>query len=331
MKPADPARRAFCWTCATLLAAPALPSMADTYPSKPVRVIVGMPPGGATDVLARILAEKMAPALGQPLVVDNKPGAGGILGTDALAKAAPDGYTLSLILSGAVLGNQFVYSKLPYNPSTEISYVYQAVDAAVVLVADARLPFRTAKEFADHIQANPGKLKYGSYSTGSYGHVAMAYLDERLKSRMTHVPYKGEPPLLQDMLGGHVDVAFGSVANTQPHVQSGKLRYLGVTGPRRMSALPDVPTLVEQGLDDAPFRLFGWAGFIAPAGTPKPVVDRLAAEASKALQDPEVQKRVRGLGFEPVTDSTPEKTQQRYLADLPVWKQLIEVSGAKVQ
>ncbi len=314
-----------------LAALAALPAAADPWPAKPIRVIVGMPPGGATDVLARILAEKMAPALGQPMVVDNRPGAGAIIGTDALAKSPPDGYTVSVILSGAVLGNQFVYSKLPYNPSTDIAYVYQAVDAAVVLVADAKHPFRTARQFADQAQAQPGKLKYGSYSTGSYGHVAMAYLDERLKSGMTHVAYKGEPPLLQDMLGGHIDVAFGSVANTQPHVQSGRLRYLGVTGPRRMSALPDVPTLVEQGLDDAPFRLFGWAGLIAPAGTPKPIVDRLAAEMGKALQDPEVQKRIRGLGFEPVLDSSPEKTTARYQADLPVWKQLIEVSGAKVQ
>ncbi|MFC4339900.1 Bug family tripartite tricarboxylate transporter substrate binding protein [Cupriavidus numazuensis] len=149
-------------------------------------MIVGMAPGGATDVLARILAEKMGPALGQPMVVENRPGAGAIIGTAALAKSAPDGYTISVILSNAVISNQFVYSKLPYNPDTEIAFVYQLVDAAVVLVADARQPYRTAKEFASYAQANPGKITYGSYSTGSYGHVAMSCLDERLKSRMTH-------------------------------------------------------------------------------------------------------------------------------------------------
>lgn len=159
---------------------------ADAYPTRPVRVIVGMAPGGATDVLARILAEKMGPALGQPMVVENRPGAGAIIGTAALAKSAPDGYTISVILSNAVISNQFVYSKLPYNPDTEIAFVYQLVDAAVVLVADARQPYRTAKEFASYAQANPGKITYGSYSTGSYGHVAMSCLDERLKSRMTH-------------------------------------------------------------------------------------------------------------------------------------------------
>lgn len=312
-----------------LLAAPTAHA-ADTYPSRPIRIIVGMAPGGATDVLARTLAQKMAPSLGQPIVVENRPGAGAIIGTDALAKSAPDGYTISVILSNAIISNQFIYSKLPYNPDKDIALVYQLVDAAVVMVADARQPYRTASEFASYAKANPGKVTYGSYSTGSYGHVAMAYMDERLKSRMTHLPYKGEAPMLQDMLGGNVDVAFGSVANTAPHVKSGKLRYLGVSGPTRMSALPDVPTLTEQGLDDAPFKLFGWIGMIAPAGTPRPIIDRLAGEVSKAMKAPDVQERVRGMGFEPVVDSTPEKTLNRYRQDLPVWKSLVELSGAKL-
>ena len=317
--------------CAALLSLlAALPAAAaDPYPSKPIRVIVGMPAGGATDVLARTLAEKMAPALGQPMVVDNRPGAGAIVGTNALAKSPPDGYTISVLLSSAVTANQFVYSKLPYNPNTDIAFVYQLVDAATVLVADAAQPYRTAKELAAYAQAHPGKVSYGSFGTGSYGHVAMAYMDERIKGKMAHVAYKGEGPMLQDLLGGRVGVAFASVTGTVQHVKSGRLRYLGVSGPKRMSALPDVPTLAEQGLDDAPFKLFGWLGMVAPAGTPKPVIDRLAAEVSKAMKDPEVQDRVRALGFEPVVDSSPEKTLARYQQDLPMWKQLIELSGAK--
>lgn len=330
--PSSHVLHAFAMTVAGVLALAAAQTAiaADNYPTKPVRVIVGMPPGGATDVLARILAEKMAPALGQPMVVENRPGAGAIIGTDALAKSPADGYTVSVILSNAVVGNQFVYSKLPYDPNTDIAFIYQLVDAAVVLAATAEQPYRSAKEFADYAQANPDKVVYGSYSTGSYGHVAMAYMDDRLKSRMTHVAYKGESPMLQDMLGGRVDVAFGSAANMTPHVQSGRLRFLGVTGPQRMTALPDLPTLAEQGLTDEPFKLFGWAALVAPAGTPKPIVDRLAAEASKALQDPTVQERVRALGFEPVADSSPEKLQTRYQQDLPLWKELVEISGAKI-
>lgn len=319
---------------AGLLAAVTVPSAsaAETgYPGKPVRMIVGMPPGGATDVLARMLAEKLAPALGQPVLVENRPGAGAIIGTDALAKAPADGYTLSVILSNAVLANQFLYRKLPYDPGRDIAYVYQLVDAAVVLAATPDQPYRTAAEFAAYAQANPGKVTYGSYSPGSYGHVAMAYLDGRLGSGMTHVGYKGEAPMLQDMLGGRVDVAFGSASNMGPHVQSGRLRFLGVTGPRRMTALPDVPTLVEQGLKDPPFELFGWVGLIAPAGTPHPIQDRLAREVGKAMADPDLQQRIRGLGFEPVAHSSPQQARARYDADVPVWRTLVEASGAKIE
>lgn len=329
-----PRKRALCAWLTSALAALIVPQAAvadENYPTKPIRVIVGMAPGGATDVLARILAEKMGPSLGQPMVVENRPGAGSIIGTDALAKSPADGYTLSVLLSNAVIGNQFLYSQLPYNPNTDVTLVYQLVDAATVLAVSSDQPYRSAKEFADFAQGNPDQVIYGSFSPGSYGHVAMAYLDERLQSKMTHVGYKGESAMVQDMLGGRIHVGFGSVANMNPHVESGRLHYLGVSGPKRMAALPDVPTLAEQGLNDEPFKLFGWLALVAPAGTPKPIIDRLAAETSKALQAPGVQDRVRALGFEPVLDSTPEKLQARYAHDLPIWKSLIERSGAKIQ
>lgn len=304
---------------------------ASTYPNRPVRLIVGMPPGGATDIMARVIGEKLGATLGQPFVVDNRPGAGGIIGTEAVAKAAPDGHTISLILSGAVIANQFVYSKLPYNPDKDFSYIAQVMEGVVVLTADAKAPYNNAKEFAAYAKANPGKVSYGSYSTGSYGHVVMAYMDKQLGADMTHVAYKGEAPMIQGMLGGEAQLGFGSVMNMGPHVQAGKFKYLGVSGPTRMAALPNVPTLAEQGLTDAPYRISGWAGFIAPAATPKPIIDKLAAAIHTAMADPAIQKRIRDMGFEPTLDSSPAKNMARYKHDVPIWKNLVEIAGAKIQ
>ena len=303
---------------------------AANYPNRAVKLIVGMPPGGATDIMARIIGEKLSQSMGQSFVVDNRAGAGGIIGTDAVAKAQPDGYTISLILSGAAISNQFVYNKLPYDPNKDLAYVAQIMEGVVVLTADAKAPYNNVREFVSYAKANPGKVSYGSYSTGSYGHVMMAYLDKQLNSGMTHVAYKGEAPMIQGMLGGEANLAFGSVMNMGPHVQSGKFKYLGVSGPKRMSALPNVPTLAEQGLSDPTYKISGWAGFIAPAATPKPILDKLSAEINKAMADPGVQKRIRDMGFEPTTDSTLASTLARYKHDVPVWKKLVEVSGAKI-
>ena len=303
---------------------------AANYPNRAVKLIVGMPPGGATDIMARIIGEKLSQSMGQSFVVDNRAGAGGIIGTDAVAKAPPDGYTISLILSGAAISNQFVYNKLPYDPNKDLAYVAQIMEGVVVLTADAKAPYNNVREFVSYAKANPNKVSYGSYSTGSYGHVMMAYLDKQLNSGMTHVAYKGEAPMIQGMLGGEANLAFGSVMNMGPHVQAGKFKYLGVSGPKRMSALPNVPTLAEQGLSDPTYKISGWAGFIAPAATPKPILDKLSAEINKAMADPGVQKRIRDMGFEPTTDSTLASTLARYKHDVPVWKKLVEVSGAKI-
>ena len=308
----------------------ALAQDAAGYPNRPVKLIVGMPPGGATDIMARIIGEKLSQSMGQSFVVDNRAGAGGIIGTDAVAKAAPDGYTISLILSGAVISNQFVYSKLPYDPNTDLAYIAQVMEGVVVLTADAKAPYKDVREFVAYAKANPNKVAYGSYSPGSYGHVMMAYLDKQLNSQMTHVAYKGEAPMIQGMLGGEANLGFGSVMNMGPHVQAGKFKYLGVSGPKRMSALPNVPTLAEQGLSDPTYKMSGWAGFVAPAATPKPIIDKLSAEINKAMADPAVQKRIRDMGFEPTTDSTPASTLARYKHDLPIWKNLVSVSGAKI-
>ena len=302
---------------------------AADYPNRPVKVIVGWAAGGATDVIARVLAEKLTKSMGQPFVIDSKPGAGGILGADALAKSPADGYTISVLLSATLTANQFVYNKLPYNPDKDFALVTHLTNGAVVLAARPDTPYNSAREFADYIKAKPGKVTYGSYGTGSFGHVIMAYINDMQKGEMTHVAYKGETPLLQDLLGGSVELALVSVANSEPHVKSGKLKYLGVTGPKRLQALPNVPTLAEQGLNETPLKMVGWTGIAAPAGTPKPIIDKLVVEIHKALKDPAVQARIMGFGNEVVTNGTPEEALARYKADVPIWKKLVELSGAK--
>ncbi|ARU05227.1 hypothetical protein CCO03_11530 [Comamonas serinivorans] len=309
--------------------APAPAQDAASYPNRPVKVIVGWAAGGATDVIARVLSEKWSKSMGQSFVVDNKPGAGGIMGADALAKSPPDGYTISVFLSATLTANQFVYNKLPYNPDKDFALITHLTNGAVVLAARPETPYATAREFADYIKAHPGKVKYGSYGTGSFGHVIMAYIDEMQRGQMTHVPYKGETPLLQDLVGGSVELALVSVANSEQHVKAGKLKYLGVTGPKRLQALPNVPTLAEQGLDEVPLKMVGWTGIAAPAGTPKPIIDKLVAETHKALQDPAVQARIMGFGNEVVTNGTPAEALARYKADVPIWKKLVDLSGAR--
>ena len=324
-------RRAACVTVAALLAAvPALSVANDGYPNKPIRVVVAVPPGGATDALARIMVESMSKSIGQPMVVDNKPGAGGIIGTDAVAKAAPDGYTITLAMSNAILTNQFLYTKLPYNPNKDLSFIAKIADGPLVMAVSTKLPVKNATELVAYAKANVGKLSYGSYGAGSYAHLAPNYMSERTKTEMTHVAYKGEAPMLQDLLTGRIDFAFGSVIGMKQHVESGKLRFIGVTSSERMPALPNVPSLFEQGLKDEPYRTFGWLGFIAPAGTPKAIVDKLAAETRKAVQDPVVRERIQGIGFIPVADSTPEKFLADYKRDLPTWKRMAEISGVKL-
>ena len=196
------------------------------YPNKPIKVVVPFAPGGATDVLARVLAEKMAVGLGQPMVIDNKPGAAGIIGTDAVAKAAPDGYTLLLGLSNSMLTNQFLYTKLPYSPEKDIAPIYQIAIAPLVLVAHPSVTASTGPELLKYVVANKGKVAYGSYGTGAYPHLAGAYMSLTQNADMSHVAYRGEAPMVQDLLGGQIQIAFASALQAKPHIEAGKLKAL---------------------------------------------------------------------------------------------------------
>ena len=304
-------------------------AFAQAYPSKPIKVIVPFAAGGATDVLARVLAEKMAVGLGQPIVIDNKPGAAGIIGTDAVAKAAPDGYTLLLGLSNSMLTNQFLYTKLPYSPERDISPVYQIAIAPLVLVAHPSVPVATGPELLKYVVANKGKVAYGSYGTGAYPHLAGAYMSLTQNADMSHVAYRGEAPMVQDLLGGQIQIGFASALQVKPHIEAGKLKAIGVSGERRMGTLPNVPTLAEQGLNDEAYRVAGWLAFGAPAGTPAPIVERIAAEVRKAVEQPDVAQRIAAMGFD-VQKSSPALFTAAMAKERPVWERLIKASGAKL-
>lgn len=305
-------------------------AQAQAYPTKPIRMVVPFAAGGATDVLARILGEKMAVGLGQPIIIDNKSGAAGIIGTDVVAKAPADGHTLVLSLSNSLLTNQFLYDKLPYSTQRDLTLVYQIAMAPVVLMVHPSVPARTGPELLKYMAANKGKLAYGSYGVGSYPHLAGAHMSMTQQADMNHIAYKGEAPMMQELLGGQIQMAYASALQAKPHIESGKIRVIGVTGERRMGTLPNVPTLAEQGLKDEAYRVTGWLAIAAPAGTPKPVVQRIADEVRKATQQPDVQARVAAMGFE-IKDSSPEAFAAAYKLELPVWERLIKQSGAKLE
>ena len=301
----------------------------SAYPNKPIKIIVPFAAGGATDVLARVLAEKLTVGLGQPIVIDNKPGAAGIIGTDAVAKAAPDGYTLLLGLSNSMMTNQFLYTKLPYSPERDILPVYQIAIAPLVLVAHPSVPVSSGPELLKYMVANKSKVAYGSYGVGAYPHLAGAYMSQSQNADMSHVAYRGEAPMVQDLLGGQIQIAFASALQAKPHIEAGKLKALGVSGERRMTTLPNVPTLVEQGMTDEAYRVAGWLAVGAPAGTPAAVVERIANEVRKATQMPDVAQRIAGMGFD-VQNSSPALFSASMVKERPVWERLVKVSGAKL-
>lgn len=318
------------WLCAVAALSAGTAAQAQTFPGKPIRLVVPFPPGGATDILARMLGEKLAVAFKQPVVIENKAGAAGIIGTDAVAKATPDGHTLVLSLSNSLLTNQFLYTKLPYDTQRDLALVYQIATAPLVLVVHPSVPANTGPELLQYVKANKGKLAYGSYGTGAYPHLAGSHMSLTQQADMNHIPYKGEAPMMQELIGGQIQMAYASALQAKPHLEAGKVKAIGVTGERRMSTLPNVPTLAEQGLKDEAYRVTGWLALAAPAGTPKAVIDRIAAEVRAATRQPDVQARIAAMGFE-TKDSSPEAFAAVYKQELPVWERLIKQSGARLE
>ena len=294
------------------LAALALASVAGTahaqaWTSKPVSLVVPFPAGGTTDVLARALAERLSPAIGQPVIVENKPGAGATIGADYVAKAKADGHTL---LIGAVHHTiaSSVYKKLPYDFQKGFEPVTVIAMVPNVLVVNARTPAKNVNELVALIKAKPAEASYGSNGNGTAQHLIGTQFQQQTGTRLQHIPYKGSGPLATDLLGGQILMSFDTITPVLPHIKAGKLRPLAVTTAKRSPALPDVPTLQEAGLKD--FDIGTWFGVLAPVGTPKPVLDRLSAEATKIIQSPDFKKRMDDIGAQPVGNSPAEMAAQ---------------------
>ena len=303
---------------------------AQAYPGKAIKLIVPFNAGGATDIVARLLGDKLSTRLGQPVLIDNRGGAAGILGTDAVAKAAPDGYTFVLSLSNSLMTNQFLYDKLPYNTQRDLALVSHIASAPVTLVVHPSVPANNGPELLQYIANNKKKLSYGSWGVGSYAHLAGSHMSLTQQADMVHIAYKGEAPMLQDLIGGQLQMAYASAAGSKPHIEAGRLKIIGVTGLKRMSALPNVATLNEQGLKDEVYSIAGWVGMAAPANTPKDIIQRISQEVQSICETQEVADRISAVGFT-VTAGTPEAFAASYKKDMPIWEKMVKQSGAKLE
>ena len=291
----------------TLAAACALAATAiaaDVYPSKPVRIVVPFPPGGPADVLARTVGDRLQAAFGQPVVVDNRPGAGGNIGMELVAKAAPDGHTLALAPAGNLTVNPSLYRNVPYDVARDFAPVTVIAAVPNVLVINAQVPAKDLAELIAYAKANPGKLNFASPGPGSGAHLAGELLKSSAGIDMVHVPFNGIAPAVTAVVAGDVQVMFAGTSSAMPHVASGKLRALGVASPKRIASAPALPTLDESGLPG--FDVTSWYSIVAPASTPPAVVERLQREIAKALDAPEVRTKLAGLGAEPVANTPPD-------------------------
>ena len=308
----------------TTFAAPA--ALAQKFPDKPIRFIVPFPPGGGNDILARAIAPKMGEFLGQPVVIDNRAGAGGNIGTDLAAKSAPDGYTI-VIASNQVTINPWLYAKLPFDIEKDFAAVAQAASVPMVLAVHPSVPANTLKEFIALAKASPGKFNHGTPGNGTPQHIAFEVFNHAAGVQVTHIAYKGTGPAIADLIGGQVQSAIGTMASLEQHVKAGKLRALGVTTPKRSPAMPNVLTIAEAGLPG--FEVPLWYSILAPAGTPKEIVARLSSEVARALAVPETRERLTAQGFD-VNYLNPEQMSDLIRHDIARWQKSIRDIGLKL-
>lgn len=300
---------------------------AQNYPAKPIRFYTPYPPGGTTDILARIFGAKMHEAWGQPVVIEAKPGAGGNIGADYVAKSPPDGYTILMGASGPLAINASLFSKLPYDPAKDFAPVVLSASVPLVLVTHPSLPVRNVKEFIALMKARPGQFNYASAGPGSPQHLTAEMFKFMAKVEMAHIPYKGSGPAIVDLIGGQIPFAFESMIPILPHVKSGKLRGLAVTSTARSPVLPEISTVAESGVPG--FESIAWYGVVAPAGTPKEIVAKLNAEMVKIANLPDIRQRLIEMGSPPVA-GTPDQFGALIKSEIPKWGKVVKQANVSL-
>jgi tripartite-type tricarboxylate transporter receptor subunit TctC len=322
--------RAALATCVLLIATVATPggaALAQPFPLKPIRIVIGFPPGGATDILARDFAAKLGEELKQQVLIENKPGAGGTIGTDLVAKATADGYTLTIGTSSNHAIAPSLYKKLPYDPVKDFAPITVLAATQNVVVINPAIPANNMKELIAYARANPAKMNFGSSGNGTISHLTGELFNTLNGTQITHIPYKGSAFAFPDLISGQISMMFDSTVSIAPLLKSGKVKALAVTGARRSNLSPELPTVAEAS--NPGFESTNWFGFFAPAGTPKDIIAKLHAASAKALASAELQQRFANQGAE-VVANTPEETLALLKADIGKWAEVAKRSGAKI-
>ncbi len=321
--------------CSTVLAAAfaaaaAIPAVAQTpaWPAKPIRLVAGFAAGGISDILARVVGARLSEALGQPVLVENRTGAGGTIAADFVARSPADGYTLFLAVTATQSIAPYLYPKLPYNAFTDFAPIALAAVTPVLLVVHPSLPVKNVKDLIAIARARPGELNYGSTGAGALPHLTTELFSLRAGIRMNHVPYKGGAPAMLDLVGGQISLMFDNIPTAIAQVRAGKVRAIGVAQAKRTPAAPDIPTMAEAGFPG--FEVTSWQGFLAPAGTPAPIVNRLNAEILKVLAQPDTREKLTAQGIEIVT-STPQEFASIIKRDAEIWAKVVKATGAKAE
>ncbi|HVR52032.1 MAG TPA: tripartite tricarboxylate transporter substrate binding protein [Pseudorhodoferax sp.] len=320
-------RRQLCAAAGLALCAAAAPAaFAQAWPDRPLQLVIPYPPGGSADLVARPLSIKLQERLGQPVVLEYKPGAGGTLASQYAARAKPDGYTFIMVLAAHAI-NASLYPKLPYDTRKDFAPVSLVANLPLLVTGSSSLNARTVPELIAEAKANPGKITFASAGNGNTSHLAAEYFSTAAGVKMTHVPYKGSAPMVNALLGGEVNLAFDSASTSLPHVKAGKLRPLAVTGDRRMPMLPEVPTMQELGVPN--FVVNGWYAILAPAGTPADVTERLSREIASVVAQPEIRAQLEASGYQ-LVGSTPAALGAHIDAELTRWAKVVKDSGARI-